>query len=449
VQWSRGLDVKALEANGTEVTFPVRAPSPLSMGSSSFFIMASVAATSGLGFLYWVIEARLVTKTSVGIGSSAISAVNLTSLLASLGLGALLVQRLPGLDNAAWWRLLSRVTLLLTAVAVAAGIGLTPILAAISSHYRTITSGPVGPAVLAFFVLAQTFGLEVDALCLAERRADLLFAHALCFSLVKLACLPFLSDLHLSPALAILLTWSIAQAMTSLLTARVLLTRVGRPFAPSLRGPTRPPLAAFREISSFWFLAVGGQIPTLALPVVVLMRGGPSLSASFYVSWTVGASLFIVSSSAAQALVAEGRHSHAPLSELLSRSLKTIALVQVPGIAFMCVVGPLVVRLFGRSYTGGSASLIRILAVAAIFDGITNVGISVARIRNRIAMAAALNMTMAVLAGSITFLLVPSLGLAAGGWGYLGANAAGSVVVVIGIYRVLRRSPATTGVVAA
>jgi hypothetical protein len=66
-------------------------------------------------------------------------------------------------------------------------------------------------------------------------------------------------------------------------------------------------------------------------------------------------------------------------------------------------------------------------------------------VRNRIAMAAALNMTMAVLAASITFLLVPSVGLAAGGWGYLGANAVGSVVVIIGIFRVLRTEPQTVG----
>ena len=57
-------------------------------------------------------------------------------------------------------------------------------------------------------------------------------------------------------------------------------------------------------------------------------------------------------------------------------------------------------------------------------------------------------MAMAILAACITFLLVPSLGLAAGGWGYLGANAAGSIVVIIGIYRVVRRSPSTIRVAA-
>ena len=57
-------------------------------------------------------------------------------------------------------------------------------------------------------------------------------------------------------------------------------------------------------------------------------------------------------------------------------------------------------------------------------------------------------MAMAFLAAGITFLLVPSLGLAAGGWGYLGANAAGSIVVIIGICLVVRRSPATVPVAA-
>jgi O-antigen/teichoic acid export membrane protein len=429
-------------------TFHVRRPAPLSMASSSFFIMASVATTSGLGFVYWVVAARLVTQTNVGLGSSAIAAINLTSLVASLGLGTLLVQRLPGVDDATWWRLLSRITVLLGAVALTAGICLAPILRAISTHYRSVTSGAVGPVVLAVFVLAQTFALEVDALCLAERRADLLFAHAFGFAILKVACLPFLSALHLSPAVAILVTWALAQAVTSLLTARLLLGRVGRPFAPNLRGPMLSPVAAFREIASHWLLTIGGQLPTLALPVVVLMRGGPILSASFYVSWTVGASLFIVSSSSAQALVAEGRHSHAPLGQLLKRAVKMIACLQVPGIALMVVLGPLIVKLFGKSYTGGSSSLIRILALAAVFDGITNVGVSVARVRNRIALAAALNMTMAFLAATITFLLVPSLGLAAGGLGYLGANVVGSIVVVICILRVLRTSPQTDGALA-
>ncbi len=430
------------DRNTSPTTFRVRPPSPLSMGSSSFFIMAAVAATSGLGFVYWVVAARLVVKANVGVGSSAISAVNLTSLVASLGLATLLVQRLPGIDDAGWWRLISRVTVLLAAVALVCGICLAPVLRAISSNYRSVSTGYLGPLVLVGFVLAQTFALEVDALCLAERRADLFFAHALGFSVLKLACLPLLSSMHLALPLAILLTWAVAQAATSLLTAVVLLGRVGRPFAPTLRGPMLAPVAAFRQISAHWFLTIGGQIPTLALPVVVLMRGGPGLSASFYVSWTIGASLFIVSSSAAQALVAEGKHSDTPLSGLLKRSVKTIAFLQVPGIVFMLVLGPMLVRLFGHSYTGGSASLIRILAIAAVFDGITNVGVSVARIRDRIAVGATLNMAMAVVAAAITFILVPSLGLAAGGVGYLGANVAGSVVVVIGVYRILHpRSP--------
>src|SRR5947209_3556304 len=62
---------------------------------NSVFIMGSTAATSAIGYLYWIVAAHIYSVHDLGLASAFISAMSLTSIFASMGIGSALVQMLP------------------------------------------------------------------------------------------------------------------------------------------------------------------------------------------------------------------------------------------------------------------------------------------------------------------------------------------------------------------
>ena len=68
---------------------------PYSLLRNSLFIMLTTVVNSGLGFVFWVLAARLFTAEVVGLIAAIIAAGTIVVLLASLGAGGTLIQSLP------------------------------------------------------------------------------------------------------------------------------------------------------------------------------------------------------------------------------------------------------------------------------------------------------------------------------------------------------------------
>jgi hypothetical protein len=85
--------------------------------------------------------------------------------------------------------------------------------------------------------------------------------------------------------------------------------------------------------------------------------------------------------------------------------------------------------LFGPSYPEHGFTLLMILAISAVPDAITNIYVSVLRVRGRLRFAAVINLTMAVITLGLGWILLPILGIAGGGWAWLIAQSTGSLMV--------------------
>ena len=58
-------------------------------------LLVATGITSALGFVYWVIAARLFSQEAVGYSSAAVSAMGLLGTIGIFGLGTLLIGELP------------------------------------------------------------------------------------------------------------------------------------------------------------------------------------------------------------------------------------------------------------------------------------------------------------------------------------------------------------------
>ena len=58
-------------------------------------LVGTTAVTAGLGFVYWLVAARVFPPGVVGLASALISAMSLLGFVGMLGLGSLLMGELP------------------------------------------------------------------------------------------------------------------------------------------------------------------------------------------------------------------------------------------------------------------------------------------------------------------------------------------------------------------
>jgi Na+-driven multidrug efflux pump len=85
-------------------------------------------------------------------------------------------------------------------------------------------------------------------------------------------------------------------------------------------------------------------------------------------------------------------------------------------------------------------TLLRVTLLASIPDAITNVYVSVLRVRGRLPVAAGLNLVMGLGIVGLSWLLLPALGVSAVGWAFLAAQTGGCAFVAMGL-----RSHSTQG----
>ena len=85
------------------------------------------------------------------------------------------------------------------------------------------------------------------------------------------------------------------------------------------------------------------------MPLLVLNVLGPEESAYFYVAWTIATLLFSIPSSLAQSLFAEGSHDKRKLHRDIRRATILSALLLVPAVLFVWLLGGTVLLAFGEA----------------------------------------------------------------------------------------------------
>ena len=102
-----------------------RDPGTRSLVRNSLSLVVTTLVTSGLGYASWILVARFLDPATVGLASAVISFSTVVSLATHLGVGPLLIRRLPAVEGRPEW-LASLVSALLVSSGLTglAGLGL-------------------------------------------------------------------------------------------------------------------------------------------------------------------------------------------------------------------------------------------------------------------------------------------------------------------------------------
>jgi O-antigen/teichoic acid export membrane protein len=392
---------------------------PLWRGST-FLILNSVIAT-GLGFLAWMVTARLWTAAEVGIAAAAVSAASLAASVAMLGVPGTVMRFLPTSDNPA--RLLG------TALAVT--LSASVLLGVVVGVWQ---SGDVahGWAWLSFLMLLMlVVGLSVkavlEALLIARRSSDTVLLATGGGNAVKIAATVLFGVLGTGP-LGIVAA-NLATAVTSLGVLRhrawPLLDRA------SLRSFSWRVVNEFRGFSlTFYASGVVSAIPVLVLPLIVKDRLGAQAAGYWYVASLMAVALYQLPSAVGATLLVESSHRRTEMGRLVLRASLGLAALMVPLVVLAWVLAPWVLRLFGPDYATQSLASFRILAVSALPLSASYLLGNVLAVRRRVGPLLALR---AVNASVVVVLAVLSTTLDQVAWSWFFAEAVSVILIAIAI----------------
>jgi O-antigen/teichoic acid export membrane protein len=409
---------------------PLRAAARLSLLRNSGFLMGTTVMTSALGYAYWLIAAHSWSSSTVGFAAGAISTFTLVGFVFSLGVAPAYVQMLPRFTDAADLdQFFSSGLVTTTAASLVAGVVVVTVLPQWAPHFHELRQGSVAAAFVAGCGLSTTC-VALDGCFVALRRSSGQFGRNVVFAVAKigLLLLPVLVLRRPGPA-SILWTWD-AALLASAIVAIVMLERLGMHLAIPRRSGLRRLFVHRHTMLGYQLGSLGASLPPFVFPALVIAILGTRQNAYVYFTWSIAGILFTVSTSIGLALFAEGAHRE-DLRRQTRLAATTMTAVLVPLTALMLVFAGQILSVFGHEYATRGTMLLRIFAIGALADAVTNCYVGIRNAQHRLIEVAVLNFVIAAIALGGSAALLRRWGIDAVGWSWMAAQATGCVWVAV------------------
>jgi len=386
-------------------------------------IVASMAANL-LGFLFWLVAARLHPVAAVGSATAATSTMSLAAALTVSGAGPLLLRRLPGAGAAAL-RLVRR-TYLLGGTLPVVGAGAVLALSSPGVPRAALVLTVIGAGLTGWCLVA-------DAVSVAGRAAGQVAVRNLTSGGLRTVLLVGTAAAA-SGVTAILATWVLALSVGALHQQRRL-----RPVIATLAEQDHS--SEHRRGETVWhhLTLLGQQLPSFTLPIVVAAALDAATAGRFYVAWYAGAAIFMLGAQIANVVLTESARAGGDVGDLLRRGVRLFALIAILPIAVAAAGSDTLLSLFGEEYRS-AATLLTLLALSALPIAVNSFAISLWRLRYRLGRA----MTCTVVPGLGTVLgsvwaFRTGAGIEATGWIWLASQSAVSAFTIPTLLRATRR----------
>jgi O-antigen/teichoic acid export membrane protein len=381
--------------------------------ANSYFLFANTILGALLGFVYWLIVARLFPSNEVGVGTAVISLATLLAGIANLGLGLGVIRFHNQMPKATRHALISSaITLSLIAAILVGGMYLL-VMPLWSSDLLFLRHNPLWNLVFLLGVVAWSTAPIMDQTLLAHRAGVAVLGRNTVMHIVKLA-LPFVL-VFAGGAVGVFASFAIGVTLSCAAGLYFVTLRSHRPYRFTFQIGE---LIRRKDILSY---SLGNHIaqyvvssPVVILPLVVLNRLGEAQTAHYYIAFMIASLLYSITTSLANSALVEGSSKEGDVSPLL-KSAKVALLVMLPAMLAIYFAGPMLLRIFGPDYLNAT-KLLRVLVLATPLNALTVLAVTHWRIRKA---TRTLNVFSLVYAVGILGLSMLSTGLTQIGYAYI------------------------------
>lgn len=392
-----------------------------SLYRNSIYLMASTAVMAGLGFFFWIINARLYSTDQVGIATTLISTVSIISSFCLLGFNNGLIRYLPTSERKN--EKIDTGFTIVAAVAVLLSIIYIFNLGYISPKLGFIKSNFTYSIIFVLFVVFTSLNSLIESVFVAYRSTQYILIKNLVWSLLKLALPIFLITLG---SFGIFTSIGIATVVSFGLSLLFLILKFGYTFKLVINKDVVKRMTSY-SLGNYVAGIIGG-LPVMLLPIVILNNLGAKFSAFFYMDMMIANMIFIIPQAVSQSLFAEGSYSEAEMGIHLNKSIIIIALILVPIVLITVIFGKYILLVFGKQYSGEGFALLLLLALSAIPIAINSIFGSILRVKHQINKLIWISLLGTILVLGVSYLLM-SQGLIGIGWAWILGS-----VVMSGVY---------------
>jgi O-antigen/teichoic acid export membrane protein len=324
---------------------------------NSVFLILSSGVQAGLGFGFWLLSAHLYTPGEIGQASALISAMTMISYCSLLGFNSTFIRFLPTSKQKNDKINTGIILVLATGFVMAIGyVLLLPVVAPKLAFVRQSPGLSLGFVVMGAFA---AINLLTDSIFIAYRASKYNLYVYTGMSIAKLA-LPL--GLVWLGGYGVFAAQGAAGIFALLLSTYYLVRHFD--YRPKLT-VNRQVVRTVRRFSFGNYIAnLLNILPPVVLPIIIINRLGADAAGYYYLAFMVATLLYTVAYSVSNSLFAEGSYAESGLARLIKRSALIMGGIMIPGSLALAAIGPLLLKIFGKSYGTEGASLIVMLAAA-------------------------------------------------------------------------------------
>jgi O-antigen/teichoic acid export membrane protein len=358
-------------------------------------LVGTLVVTSGLGFAYWWIVARLFEPAEAGLAAAAISAMLWLGTAGMMGMGTLLIGELARRPQIVA-SLIATALIIAGVASLVLGAGFAVVAAYFSADFAPLVATWGNLLLFTSGVAITGIVLVLDQALLGLLRGSWQLGRNAVFAISKLLLLLLIgSYFKATGEMGIYAAWFIGNVLSLIFMVRL----VGR--KRLLQANYRPRWDVLGEMRGTALvhhtLNLSLQAVQFTMPVIVAIMLSPEVNASFYVAWLIASSLFIVPTALTQALYAVSAADVAILAQKIRFTLRTSLLGVVAAAVVILVFAEFVLNFFDPSYGATATTSLRLLVVAAFPIIIRVHYVAICQIRRELTHAARLFLAAAVL----------------------------------------------------
>ncbi|BCL80614.1 amino acid adenylation domain-containing protein [Ktedonobacteria bacterium brp13] len=396
---------------------------------NSIFNMASTFILGGLGFVFWIIIARLYKTEDVGIATTLISIMTLLNNLTVMGLNSSLNRYLPKSTDKN--ELISSSFVIVTLVTFAASIIFLLELHIFSPQLLFLQSNFFYLISFILFVIFYSWNMLVESTFMALRAAGNILIKNTIISCLKIV-IPF--------ALVAFGAYGIFASTASAFAFGVLFSLTILVFRFKIRLSISVNVSLLKETLSYSFanylVSFMFNMPSLVLPIIILNVLSAKYAAYYYIASMIQSILLVIPVATAQALLTEGSYNEAELKKHVKKAMVTISAILIPATAIIVFAGNILLQFFGKSYASEAFQFLQLYSISTIFTALLLIANAIMNVKHQIKLLVVLNVLIALLTLFLSYAFISNklLGI---GWGWLIGQVIAGLIAITFIVRSL------------
>lgn len=394
---------------------------------NSLFNMASTFILGALGFVFWIIVARLYKTEDVGIATTLISVMTLLSSLTIMGLNVSLNRYLPQSSNKN--ELINSSLIIIMIVTIIASAIFFSGLQIFSRELLFLRSNVFYIFSFTIFIICCSWDTLIDSVFMAFRAAGNILIKNSIISISKLVT-PF--ALIAFGAYGIFVSTASGLALGTL-AGLIILSRSFK-----VRPSISVNASLIKEMSAYSFANYITDfmfnMPKLVLPIIILNILLAKYAAYYYVASMIQNILLIIPLATTQALLTEGSYNEAELRKHVKKAIIIISVLLLPVTVLIVFAGNILLQFFGMNYAQDAFQFLQIYSISTIFTALLLIFNAIMNIKHKIKLLILSNAIASILTLWLSYAFI-SGGLVGIGWGWILGQAVAGLVSLFFVIR--------------